>query len=257
MQKKKGKYVRKKIIVRGGSLVRVTKYISGRIGSRDQRRKKKEATTERVMRWQDKRAEDTVWGLLEENFLPGDIFATLTYPPKTRKKSEEYKADISEFRKRLRREYRKREIPMKYIITAGIGKRGAAHIHGVFNRIDADIIEQVWQDVAGTEACPYPSVNVKYLDRSGNWPRLAAYIIKNGLESFRSGDPIFKRRYIASTNLKKPKVVRTIIRANWWSEVPSHPKGYEVLKDSVRDGMTGAGFPYQTYTLQRIERLQI
>ena len=124
----RGRYVRKTIIVqnKAGEFRRVTKYISGRIGVRDQKRMKEAPTEERIKKWQDKRAEDTLWGYLEENFNPGDCFFTPTYPPKSRKTSEEVRRDMADFRKRLRKIYQKAGIPFKYLMSVGRGKRGAA-----------------------------------------------------------------------------------------------------------------------------------
>lgn len=253
-RKARGRYVRKTIIVRNGAgeFRRVTKYISGRIGTKDQRKGKVEATADRVKRWQDKRAEDICWGYLEENFQPGDCLFTPTYPPGTRKTSAEVRNDMAEFRKRLRKVYRKKGIPFKYIMSVGRGKRGAIHSHWILPKIDTELLEMAWQDVAGTLFCPYPLCNVKHLDRSGDWTKLAAYIVKNGLETFRSGDPIYKRRYLTSQNLKKPRIKVEIIKAGWWKPEPRVPKGFTLMKDSLRNDFTGSGFPYQTYTVMKL-----
>lgn len=227
----------------------MTKYISGRIGSKDQRRIKEASTEERVRKWQDKRAEDTLWGFLEENFNPGDCFFTPTYPPRSRKTSAEVRADMNDFRKRLRKICQKAGIPFKYIMSVGRGKRGAIHSHWVLPRIDTELIEKAWQDVAGTQDCPYPLCNVKHLDRSGEWSRLAAYLVKNGLETFRSEEPIYKRRYIMSQNLRKPKVKTEIIKAGFWKPKPKMPRGFSLLPGSLRSDWAGSGYPYQSYTV--------
>lgn len=249
----RGRYVRKTIIVqnKAGEFRKVTKYISGRIGARDQKRMKEAPTEERIKKWQDKRAGDTLWGYLEENFNPGDCFFTPTYPPKSRKTSEEVRKDMADFRKRLRKIYQKAGIPFKYLMSVGRGKRGAIHSHWVLPRIDTELLEKAWQDVAGTKECPYPLCNVKHLDRSGEWSRLAAYLVKNGLETFRSSDPIYKRRYLMSQNLRKPRVKTEIVKAGFWKSMPRMPRGFSLLSGSLRSDWTGRGYPYQAYTVVR------
>lgn len=247
--KRKGKYLRKTVFC--GNVIRVAKYISGRIGTKEQRRGREKPTAEKVKRWQDKRAEQNCFDLLHCNFRPGDLWMTFTYPPKARPTAETVREDIGHFRKRLRKLFRKAGKELKYILSVGRGKRGAVHFHMVLTKIDPELVENAWQETAGTEACPYPRVNTRHLDRSGYWPKLAGYIVKNGLETFRSEDTIFSRRFVASTNLKKPKIRVEIIRAAGWKTEPPDRKEWRVDRESLWNGSGPAGFPYQSYTLIR------
>lgn len=246
----KGKYIRKTMYA--GPLIRRYNYISGRIGKRDKNRKREKPTEEKVKKWQDKRAEEMCIGLLFSNFRPGDLFMTLSYPPKIWKTSEEVREDVNAFRKELRKLYKKSGRELKYILSVGRGKRGRIHFHIILSHIDPAAVEEIWQDVAGTDACPYPSCNTKHLVRNYDWVKLAGYMIKNGLETFRSNDPIYNRRYITSRNLKKPVIKREIINAAHWRKEPKSIKGYRLDKSSIWNGEGLTGFPYQSYTMIRI-----
>ena len=247
--KRKGKYFQKTVFC--GQVIRIAKYVSGRMGTKDQRRRREKPTAEKVKRWQDKRAVQHCFDLLHCNFHPGDLWMTFTYPPGAKPDSGRVREDIARFRKRLRNLCRKAGKELKYIFSVGRGKRGAVHFHMVLPQMDTAAVERAWQETAGTEACPWPRVNTRHLDGSGYWPKLAEYIVKNGLETFRSGDPIYARRFVASTNLARPKVKVEVIRASFWKEDPVDRKGWQVDRERVWNGSGPSGFPYQSYTLIR------
>lgn len=246
----KGKYVRKTMYA--GPIIRRYNYVSGRIGKRDRNRKREKPTAEKVLKWQDKRAEEMCMGLLWTNFRPGDLFMTLSYPPKTWKDSESVRRDIKKFIHRLRKLYKKLGKELKYILSVGRGKRGRIHFHIILPHVDSIKVERIWQDVAGTDDCPYPYCNTKHLVSNYDWKKLAEYMVKNGLETFRSDDPIYNRRYVTSRNLKKPRIKRETMNASHWLKTPKPIKGYRLDKESVWNGEGLTGFPYQSYTLVRL-----
>ena len=58
-------------------------------------------------------------------------------------------------------------------------------------------------------------------------------------------------------NLKKPVEKVEIIRANTWKEDPKPVKGYELVKDSVKSGVSEVtGYGYQYYMLLRVDKEQ-
>ena len=127
--KRKGKYFRKTVFC--GRVIRIAKYVSGRMGTKDQRRGREKPTAEKVRRWQDKRAVQNCFDLLHCNFHPGALWMTFTYPPGAKPSSEKVRDDIAAFRKRLRKFCRKAGRALKYILTVGRGKRGAVNFHMV------------------------------------------------------------------------------------------------------------------------------
>lgn len=252
MGKTKNKYVR--ITVQTGCTIEIINYISGRLGSRGNGREKKEnPTEEKTKKWQDKRAEDKCRWLLNGNFHPGDLWIKLGWPPRIKKSSERIRADIREFLKQLRKIYKKAGKALKYIFSVGRGARGSIHLHMVVNRFDSELLERIWQNIAGNNEVPFPAVFIRHLDRMRYYPKLAAYIIKNGKETFHSTDRIYNKRYCASRNLQQPKIKKEILQRGHWRETPRERKGYFLDKDSIRDMETVNGYPYQSYTLVKLQ----
>ena len=253
-RKGKGAYIRTEWSIPSGKIVIVQKSISGRYGKKDQKRIREKPTEEKVKRWQDKRAEQECLLLLEENFKPGDYFMRFSYPPRTyEKSSEEIRGDWNRFKRKLVRIYKKAGAEFMSIYSIGRGQRGSIHFHAVMSgAVDAAEIERAWQKTVGTEACPYPSCNTRHLDDSGYWPKLASYIIKNGLETFRSDDPILRARYGFTRNLRRPTKKTAIVIADEWTEKPKPKAGYWVDYENMREGFGDMGFPFQNYCQVKI-----
>ena len=249
-----GAYIRTEWSIPSGKIVIVQKSISGRYGKRDGKRIREKPTEEKVRRWQDKRAEQQCLLLLEENFKPGDYWMRFSYPPKTfSKTSSEIRGDLSRFKRKLSRLYKKAGKEFKSIYVLGRGKRGSVHFHAVINGdIDSRLIEKAWQKTVGTEKCPCPSCNTTHLSDEGYWPDLAAYIVKNGLETFRSDDPILHARYGCTRNLRKPTKKTTVVVAGDWVEKPRAKAGYWVDYENMRAGISDIGFPFQSYCQVKI-----
>jgi len=252
MGKTKSKYVR--MIIEAGCTIEIINHISGRLGSRGNGTGRREKPSEdKVKKWQDKRAEDKCRWLLNTNFVPGDLWLKLGWPPRMRKNSEKIRADIREFLKQLRKAFKAAGRTMKYIFSVGRGECSGIHIHMVINRFPSGVIEKIWQDVVGTKQCPYPSVYIRHLDRMRYYPKVAAYIIKNAKETFHSVDRIYNKRYCTTRNLRQPKIKRMILERGHWMKTPREKKGYFLDKDSIRDSETVNGYPYQSYTLVRLQ----
>ena len=253
-KKSEKKYIRK--IIEAGNTLEVINYISGRIGARGNGRGEGEQegeSEEKVQRWKWKRAEDKCRWLINQNFGPGDLWMRFGYPRGTRKTPAEIRDDVKKFLEKLRRMYRRAGKELKYLYTVGIGSRGGIHFHAVFSAFDSEKIEELWQDIAGTEQVPYPSVNTRHLDRRGHYPSIAAYIIKNARQTFGTDRQIFGKRYCASRNLQPPKIRKVIVHAGHWLKKPKPKKGYYILQDSVRQDIGQNGFPYQSYTMVRLQ----
>ena len=250
--KKKYKYLVKKILC--GMVMEVVKFYSGRYGCPGNGREKKEKPSrDKVKRWQDKRAEDKCRWLMNTNFKPGDIFFTGHWPPKVRLRPEDVQKQVKNFLRELRKVYAKAGKIMRYIFSVGIGGRGAIHFHMVLPKIDTEVVEEVWQICMGDFECPYPQVNFQHLDRSHNYRKLAAYIVKNGKEAMDDPDRrVYNKRYCPSRNLKQP-IIKTIVReSGGWSKTPRPAKGYYIDTDSVRTEETLGGYPYQSYAMIRL-----
>lgn len=239
-----------------GDVVEVQKYVNGRLGTKEQRKRAEaqRATPEEQIRWQSKEATRKVWRLLRDpkNFHPGDLWTTLTYPARTTPDSETVKKDIKEFLKRMRREYKKAGKDFKYIFSVGRGRRGAIHLHMVMTKIDTEIIARHWQNIVNRGE--WVHVHTEHLDKSQNWHKLAAYIIKNGEETFLSDDPIIKKRYSSSRNLHVKKVRARTVKAKEWRRQPPPRKGYYIDKNLSHEGVNQFGYPVQYTVYVRLRR---
>ena len=159
----------------------------------------------------------------------------------------------------LRREYRARGEPFKWILRKEIGSRGGAHIHMIVNRItgaDTDLlIRKAWGK----------KIDIQPMYEAGGFEDLAAYIVKEpdeGCEKQLSLFPEKERKqfktYSCSRNLITPvperKVYRrwTIARLIRDGEIKATP-GYYVDKNSIRYGVNRfTGMSYLRYTEVKI-----
>ena len=237
-------YLRK--IFKHGNVIEDCKYKNGRYGVKTKNSPPTGSTPAEQKAWQKKNDERKVWRLIDDNFYPGDLWTTLTYPANSRPPSETVRKNIQTFLKRLRRLYKKEGIPLKYIYSVGRGKRGAVHMHMIIPKFDLDKIRDLWADIVNHGA--YVRTNFQPLDKSRDYGKLAAYVIKNSEEDFQSGDPVFRKRYCTSTNLKQQKPKAQVIKAKEWKKEPPERPGYYIDKERSYAGLNVFGYPVQ-YTV--------
>lgn len=237
-------YLRK--TVKHGKIIEVQKYFNGRY-----MRKKGNAppigeTPPEQKKWQEKNAIRKVWRLLDENFGKGDLWTTLTYPAGTKPAAQQVRDDLQHFLRKLRAAYKKAGKVLKYIYSAGRGKRGAAHIHMVLPKFDIDAVRDIWAAIVN--AGEYVRCDFKPLAKEKDYYKLAGYIIKNSKEDFESADPVYKKRYCASRNLTKPKEKTEKINHRTWKKDAPEKKGYYIDKARSWAGVNCFGYPVQ-YTV--------
>lgn len=184
----------------------------GRYGAKGEKRaKRKKATPEQVKRQNQWRRETKVRRLIKANFRPGDLWETLKYPKGTRKPFEEVVDDMTEFLKQMRKEYRGRGCPFRWINRIEIGARGGIHMHIILNRLPGEpatdlVIQRIWEGIAGGRA------NHQNLYAAGGYKNLARYLTKQPDEeqeeqlSFYEPEERRKMiRYSSSRNLIRPR----------------------------------------------------
>jgi len=242
-------------IIDRGNVIEVQKYTNGRFGKKDNTGKSaaERVTPAEQLRWQSKEAVRKVWRMLRDkaNFSPGDLWVTLTYPQKTTPDSETVRRNIKEFLKRMRRQFRKIGKECKYIFSVGRGKRGAVHLHMVMSKIDTEIVSTTWQNIVN--GGKWVHVHTEHLDKSQNWHKVAQYIIKNGEETFLSDDPIIKKRFSSSRNLRDAKPRARIVFARRWKEQPTERKGYYIDHELSYNGVNKYGYPMQYTVYVRLD----
>lgn len=232
--------------------IEVQKYYHWNAGAPGTKRQQKENKTPEDM------ARQNLWirkrdlrRLIELNFSGGDLHVTLTCKPERRPDMNEALSVIRKFRDKLRREYQKNKWDLKYIITTETGERGAVHWHMIVNAMQNEktktekIIWELWD-----RGRPY----FVPLDKGDDYEQLAAYIIKETSKRIEAGKTLEKMSYMCSRNLIRPVVRKKKIQRHSWSREPKAPKGYEVIRDSVVNGINKyTGLPYQHYTLRKIQ----
>lgn len=230
----------------------IEKHYDGRYGAPGMPRQKREGATPEEMARQNlwRRIRD-LRRLIEYNFEPGDWHVTLTCRPGERPGKEEAPKVIRRFWEALRREYRKQGWELKTVITCETGKRGAVHWHMIVNdehnkkTSTAKLILKLW---SRGRAYFTP------LDETGDYSVLAEYIVKETAGRIREERTIEKLSYMRSRNLRKPPVDRQKVEAKSWRKEPKAPRGWEVVKGSLVNGVNKfTGRPYQYYTLRRLE----
>lgn len=228
-----------------GAAVEVEEYHDARYGAPGMpRRKKSKPTPEQMARQNRWNREKKVRRQMRMYFHPEDYFSTLTY--RVEKRPSDMKAasaDLSDFIRIVRREYRKRGSELRWMANIEVGTRGAWHIHLVVNRIpDTDIIlARAWAN---------GMVINKLLYERGSFADLAAYMTKTADTDKR----LKESRFTSSRNMPLPDPEVKVYRR--WETFTNRdikaPKGWYLDKQSVREGINPVtGYPYRSYALYR------
>lgn len=229
-------------VTRAGNTVLIEKYYSWRYNRkgirRGENRNKTKESQERVNLRQDIRK---LTLLLNENFGYGDHHLTFTYAPAQRPDTmEEAKEDLRKVVRKIRGCYKKAGKGLRYIAVTEYGKKGALHHHIVLNN---EVSTREIQDIWGKGWCDF-----KPLDKSGEYSRLAAYLLKKKKNWKELGGK--GRYYRRSKNLIMPETIKKIIKTrDGYYEKPRPRKGYYIDGDTVQSGHTKEGWPYLSYIL--------
>ncbi len=235
--------------VRAGNTIEVKRYHTGRARPRGEPRQKRCSETsfsqEEVNR---KNAEDMLRWLLNTNFGYGDYHIVLNYqrePCDPYRTFDEMRCDVSRFIRNLKRRYLNEGKEMKYVYVIEVGEKSSRHTHIVLNGISIKLIQDCWQ---------YGRITCTPLDRSGDYRRLANYLMKYSDKTFRNVGAAMKTRYSRSRNLQLPKIKKTLVKkASTYRKEPVAKKGYEIITDTVEHGVDMFGYPFMKYSMVRLE----
>lgn len=237
---------------------------AGNYGAKGEKRaKRKKATPEQVKRQNQWIKETKVRRLIKVNFRPGDLWETLKYPQGTRKPFTEVVDDMTEFLKQMRKEYRSRGQPFKWVNRIEIGARGGIHMHIIINRLQGEpgtdlVVQRIWEGIAGGR------VNHTNLYAAGGYKNLAKYLTKPADEEQEKQLSLFDPqeqkkmlRYSSSRNLIRPepevkKYRRRTVRKLVEDGIKPQP-GYYIDPESVYYGINPFnGTTYLKYTECRL-----
>lgn len=233
---------------------------AGNYGAKGERRNpKKRRTPEDIERQNQYQRTKTVRHLIKANFTEGDYYTTLTYRKDESRTIKEIAKDTSQFLGRLRYQYKKHDIPCKYIYRLEIGSRGGLHVHIILNRIPEldKIIQKSW---------PHGRCHNELLD-DGTYEQLADYIVKPPTEEqkriLRNFDEDTKKliRYSCSRNLVRPvpetkqytrRTMRSVFNHDLMPE-----EGFYIDKNSIKSGINAfTGMRYLYYQEIKLKKEQ-
>ena len=185
------------------------------------RKPKTNPTPEAVQKINLKNAIWNLCVLLNANFVGGDYHLTLTYAHEPDK--AEAKKDLDKLIGKMRTHEKKHGRVFRWVaVTEYENKR--IHHHIVCSRVDMDMVEKFWSK---------GWVKMTLMDGSGNYIKLAEYLIKETDRTFREDDSPNKTRYRRSRNMRLPKPQREEVSDRVLRNGPEEIKGYYVDQDTV------------------------
>lgn len=245
-------------VVEAGATIEIQKYYSSRYGKRGIKRGEKKALTSDEQREVNKRAaEKKLRRIINENFQEGDTHLVLDYRRDRRPEGKAgMRKDADDFLREMRKLYRDAGETFKYVHVMEIGKKGALHHHLVINTpegISQRTIAKAWKGRGRT--------HFNLLDESGNYSKLAAYLIKQSDGMLNSPDTLQGKRWNSSKNLRKPKILRKepIKDRGWYNRIARLPrkleKFYYLDGESVQEGIhEKTGYTFFAYTFVKINQ---
>lgn len=186
------------------------------------RRKRTNPTPEAVKKINLRNAVRNLTAIINNNFSGNDYHLTLTYSGKEPEKATAKKA-LTNFLRNMRNYCRRRDINWKWVAVTEY-ENHRIHHHIVCSGVDPDVINEKWK---------YGWVNFKMLDESGNYYRLAEYLIKETEKTFREPDAVHRNRYTSSRSIVIPDIKKELVSERMLEKDPKPLKGYYIDKDTV------------------------
>ncbi len=215
-------------------------------GRRGGKRGEKRERTKEEMEKQNARNRAIHTQLLILGNFRGGWHVILTYPKDDRPPDAEGgKKELRKFLERAGRRYKKAGYEFKWLSVTEIGSRGAVHHHLIIEDIqDAEFssqraIRESWK--GGKYFTP--------MYEEGEYRSLSEYLVKKETKEDIPGCKVTHSR-----NLIMPKTKRVKRKGNIWPVDPRIPKGWELVKDSLFNGINVfTGLPSQQYLLIEIK----
>jgi len=238
-----------KEICRAGETIEISKTFSSRYKNKGITRGKKEnPTPEKMIEINERHAETKLRRLINTNYGPGDLHITLTYEKDNRPTPEEAKEDFEKYIRKIRALFKKNGEEAKYIKVTEYKNKGIHH-HLIINMPDSIPVKEfirIWGKKKGRP-------HFTYFDDSGQYRKLAHYLIKETSKTFKEPGSPSHKRWNASKNLKQPDIKKKIVPAREWKKEPEPLKGYQLEIDYTRYGIHDfTGWPYQFYSMVKV-----
>ena len=210
-----------------GSTLMIRKTDSSRIKTEEGRRRAKlNPTSEAVAKINKINQERRLTAAINSNFMPGDLWLTLSYSEIH--SIEHCMKEIAKFKRNLRNLTKKKGITYKIIESTGVGqKKGKPHHHIVISgSITRDMIIKYW---------PEEYVHIETLWSSGNYHRIAKYMLKNAYQS-KGERGKHSKAFRSSVNVTVPQTREEEMKrpASYDPEDIKPHEGYYIDRDSIR-----------------------
>lgn len=215
------------------------------------RGKKRKRTPEQIERQNETNRIRRLQRIILANFRPGHSWhLTLNYKPAERPDTvEQARRQLSKFLTAVRRAYKAAGKEFKWIAVTERGKRGnALHHHLVVEDSEEirKLVRKYW---------PYGNSHWSDIYEDGEMEQLASYMVKKETKEDSEGKSFKGVKYTHSRNLIIPQPERKQMKRRKWPEEPRVPKGWELIKDSLYDGINPiTGYPYRHYSLRKIAK---
>ena len=196
---------------------------STRVKAEDgKRRPRTNPTPEAVRKINLRNAVRNLTAILNHNFGAADYHLTLTYAREEPTKAEARK-NLQNFLRNMKNYCRKHGHEWKWV-TVTEYENHRIHHHVVCSGVDPEVINEKWK---------YGWVNFKALDDSGNYYRLAEYLVKETEKTFRSPDAVSRKRYSHSRTIVIPEIRKEEVSARVLDQDPKPLKGYYIDRDTI------------------------
>lgn len=253
---------------RAGRTVEVKKTYSARYGRKLPRGENIRKTTPNQEIVNQRAAVAELRRIINANFGPGDWHAIFTYPKSGPAPTpQQAKRDIDLFLRRLRKLYPEYDGVLKYVETTEYKKKRIHH-HTVIPNLPGGMkpVKREWKRLLAEtyyteeERERGEPLHLRFpwseLDDSGQYGKLAEYLIKETNQSRNDPDAVCKRRYRQSRNLIHPKPVVEIIGATKWRKEAAQRKGFYIDKNASFEGISEKnGLPVQETIYVEIARV--
>lgn len=221
-----------------GKIIEIQKMYKTGYHTRIKRTSRFSPTPDCMLKINERRVYQQLARLINNNFETNDLFVTLTYTVDSRPSTQkQVKEDSEKFLRDFKRLASKLGVPTKYVGVSNFNWRGVPHHHFILDSsLAANDIQHLW---------PYGRINIKRLDDSGDYTRLADYLLRH---TSNKNNRVHAKRYLRSRNLAMPVTIEDTISPDSWRDPPKAPDGYFLLTDSIVTYVNSVtGYPYQYY----------
>lgn len=188
----------------------------------EKRKAKSNPTPEAVKKINLRNAIRNLTAILNNNFENMDYHLTLTYAGDEPSK-EKAADDRRKFLRNIKSYCDRRGIEWKWVAVTEY-ENHRIHHHIVCSGIDPEVIASRWK---------HGWVNFKQLDDSGNYYRLAEYLIKETEKTFRLPESVHRKRYSQSGSIVIPQIKREEVSERMLHKELKPYDGYYIDEDTV------------------------